>query len=278
MNFSHMPCACTIAGSDSGGGAGIQADLKTFAALGVWGCSVITAVTAQNPESVKGIWNMNNSAVACQMEAVMEDFNISAFKCGMLPSSDVIKVVSDCLPDDVPFVLDPVIVSTSGKALSDDSAFNALKNFLVSKSTLITPNIPESCALSGFDRIEDTEDLIAAGKIILDMGAGNVLLKGGHMGGKVSEDLLLSKSGIIRFSAERMPYDVHGSGCSLSSAVTAGLSKGLCIEDACREAKIFINSAIKHAFISKSGRHSINPLPINLFLSNNNNYIPKNQN
>ncbi|MDD4126916.1 MAG: bifunctional hydroxymethylpyrimidine kinase/phosphomethylpyrimidine kinase [Methanomicrobium sp.] len=276
MKVAQMPCACTIAGSDSGGGAGIQADLKTFSALGVWGCSVITAITAQNPACVKGIWNIDPDAVTLQIEAVLEEFLISAFKTGMLPTQEIVRAVSDSLPKDIPLVIDPVMISTSGKTLADDAAFSALKDLLLPKCTLITPNIPEACALSGIDCINCEEDMIAAGNIIRNMGAENVLIKGGHMSGLFSDDMLISSFGIKKLSGKRFPFEIHGSGCSLSSAITAGLCRGYNVERSCENAKTFINSAIKHAFISKSGYYNINPIPINVFLSNNKHYISKN--
>lgn len=276
MKAAQMPCACTIAGSDSGGGAGIQADLKTFSAFGVWGCSVITAITAQNPACVKGIQNTEPECVRLQIEAVLEDFPVSAFKTGMLPTPGIIRAVSESIPKEIPLVVDPVMISTSGKILADNAAFSALKSLIIPKCCVITPNIPEACALSGLDKISSEEDMIKAGEIILKSGAENILIKGGHMSGVFADDLLISSAGTERFSGPRYPYEIHGSGCSLSSAVAAGLSRGISVSGSCRDAKKFIDRAINNAFISKTGIFSINPVPKDIIASNNKHYIHKN--
>ncbi len=260
MTFVQMPCACTIAGSDCGGGAGIQADLKTFSAFDVWGCSVIAALTAQNPEGVLGIVNTESEFVALQMQAVLEGFDICAFKTGMLPTPDIIKTVGRMLPKEIPLVVDPVMVSTSGNKLCCDEALFAMEKFLLSRCTLITPNIPEACALSGLDEISSEEDIISAAEIIQNFGAQNVLIKGGHMKGRLSVDYLFGPFGMSKLTGERFSYEIHGSGCSLSAAIAAGLCRGMSVEKSCCEAKKFIESSIRHAFISKTGHYSVNPV------------------
>ncbi|MBP2132232.1 hydroxymethylpyrimidine/phosphomethylpyrimidine kinase [Methanomicrobium sp. W14] len=276
MKEAHMPCACTIAGSDSGGGAGIQADLKTFSSCGVWGCCVITSITAQNPANVNGIWSCSTDAVSRQIESVFEEFEISAVKCGMMPSAEIIEAVFKSLPSDVLLVIDPVMVSTSGKALSNGKSVETLKKTLIPECTLVTPNIPEACALSGLEKISSEEEILSAGKIILGMGAKNVLIKGGHMKGPYSEDYLIGSFGFEKISGARFSYDIHGTGCALSAAVTAGLSLGKNVRESCAEAKRLIESAIKHAYVSRNGYYSINPYPIKIDLSNNKDYIHKN--
>ena len=193
---SAMPCACTIAGSDSGGGAGIQADLKTFAAFDVWGCSVITSLTAQNPKTVLGIENASADFVRLQMRAVAEDFKIAAYKTGMLPTEDIIRTVAENIPRGVALVIDPVMISTSGSRLIDENAVEALRSKLLPLAKTVTPNIPETCELSGIDLSDNpSDDAIAdAAREILSSGAEYVLIKGGHLSGEYSSDYLISKS------------------------------------------------------------------------------------
>ena len=193
---SAMPCACTIAGSDSGGGAGIQADLKTFAAFGVWGCSVITSLTAQNPITVLGIENASADFVRLQMRAVAGDFKIAAYKTGMLPTEDIILTVAENIPRGVALVIDPVMISTSGSRLIDENAVEALRSKLLPLAKTVTPNIPEACELSGIDLSHNpSESVIAdAAREILSSGAEYVLIKGGHLSGEYSSDYLISKS------------------------------------------------------------------------------------
>ena len=193
---SAMPCACTIAGSDSGGGAGIQADLKTFAAFGVWGCSVITSLTAQNPKTVLGIENASADFVRLQMRAVAEDFKIAAYKTGMLPTEEIILTVAENIPRGTALVIDPVMISTSGSRLIDENAVEALRSKLLPLAKTVTPNIPETCELSGIDLSDNpSDDAIAdAAREILSSGAEYVLIKGGHLSGEYSSDYLISKS------------------------------------------------------------------------------------
>ena len=289
---SAMPCACTIAGSDSGGGAGIQADLKTFAAFDVWGCSVITSLTAQNPCTVLGIENASADFVGLQMQAVAGDFRIAAYKTGMLPTQDIIRTVAANIPKSVPTVIDPVMISTSGSRLIDEDAAEALRTKLLPLAKIVTPNIPETCELSGIDlsRNPSETEIANAAEVILGSGAEYVLIKGGHLSGDCSSDYLISKDrgeegkdgvvsagipddsrcrmeiknginglNILRYTGPRFSGDIHGSGCCLSSAIAACLAKGYTAEKACACAKVFIGDAIAGAYISESKRYSINP-------------------
>jgi len=289
---SAMPCACTIAGSDSGGGAGIQADLKTFAAFDVWGCSVITSLTAQNPCTVLGIENASADFVGLQMKAVAGDFRIAAYKTGMLPTEDIIRTVAANIPKSVPTVIDPVMISTSGSRLIDEDAAEALRTKLLPLAKIVTPNIPETCELSGIDlsRNPSETEIANAAEVILGSGAEYVLIKGGHLSGDCSSDYLISKDrgeegkdgvvsagiphdsrcrmeiktginglNIVRYTGQRFSGDIHGSGCCLSSAIAACLAKGYTAEKACACAKVFIGDSIAGAYISESKRYSINP-------------------
>ncbi|NYT06456.1 MAG: bifunctional hydroxymethylpyrimidine kinase/phosphomethylpyrimidine kinase [Methanomicrobiales archaeon] len=254
-----MPCACTIAGSDSGGGAGIQADLKTFSALGVWGCSVVTAVTAQNTRGVRGVWTLPPAAVASQIGAVVDDFAVGAFKTGMLAEAGIIRTVAGALPEDAVLVVDPVMIATSGARLLAEDAVDALTADLLPRAALVTPNIPEAEVLSGLAGIDSAEGMIDAGRRILRHGPGAVLVKGGHLSGGEAVDVLVTHDGVSRLSGERHPGSVHGSGCCLAAAITAFLVRGEDLSDACRHAKAFAALAITHAAIAPSGASMVNP-------------------
>jgi hydroxymethylpyrimidine/phosphomethylpyrimidine kinase len=258
MELPTMPFACTIAGSDSGGGAGIQADLKTFAALGVWGCTVLTAVTAQNTKGVAGSWALAPEAVRAQMDAVIDDFPVAAWKTGMLANATIIRTVADTLPPGVPLVLDPVMVSTSGHTLLEDEAVNDLIEMLIPRATVVTPNLREAEILSGIASITDTAGMVAAAEAIASIGAGSVVVKGGHLEGK-AVDVFLQDDETLFLVGERFPYDVHGSGCTFASAIAAYLARGLDLGSAVREAKEFIEVALKGATVSGSGVRMSHP-------------------
>ena len=191
METRTLPVACTIAGSDSGGGAGIQADLKTFAALGVWGLSVLTAVTAQNTREVKGIHLVPPQMVRLQLEAVIEDFSIRAFKTGMLGSGDQVEAVMEALPAEAILVVDPVMISTSGFPLLDARGVERVKTLLLPRTTVVTPNIPEACLLADMPEITSMDDARRAASKIQALGPEYVIIKGGHMEGNLSSDLLV---------------------------------------------------------------------------------------
>jgi hydroxymethylpyrimidine/phosphomethylpyrimidine kinase len=247
MNYLRL---LTIAGSDSGGGAGIQADLKTFSALGGYGMSVITALTAQNTVGVTGIHEAPPEFVALQIDAVLGDIGADAVKIGMLSSPAIIAVVADRLRhyrvDRI--VLDPVMVATSGDKLLRDDAIDALRAGLVPLATVITPNIPEAEILLG-EPIESDAALERAAVGLLDLGPAAALVKGGHLSGSRSDDALAvrgaSGAEIVRLPGERIDTpNTHGTGCTLASALAAFLGRGMPVADAARAAKAYVHAAI----------------------------------
>ena len=245
-----QPIALTIAGSDSSGGAGIQADLKTFAALGVYGASVITALTAQNTMGVRGVHQVPADFVAAQFKAVMDDLAVMAIKIGMVGNAAVIEILSEQIRQgpSVPVVLDPVMVASSGDRLLEADAVDALRSRLIPRALLITPNLPEAAALLG-EPIATSEVAVQdQGRRLLALGCGAVLIKGGHGEGPESIDYLINDREVIALRATRLPTaNTHGTGCSLSSAIAAGLAKGEPLEQAAREAKSWISAAVAAA-------------------------------
>ena len=241
--------ALTIAGSDSGGGAGIQADLKTFSALGVYGASVITAVTAQNTRAVTAVEAVSPVLIRAQIEAVFADLPPQAVKTGMLGDSQTICTVADSLAAvALPYlVIDPVMVAKSGDKLLADAAIATLRERLIPLATLITPNLPEAGELLGRP-VTTRDDMPQAAADLLALGCHAVLLKGGHLAGDASDDLLLTTGGATWLSAARHPgKNTHGTGCTLSAAITAGLARGLAPVDAVHAAKDYIGAAIAAA-------------------------------
>jgi hydroxymethylpyrimidine/phosphomethylpyrimidine kinase len=239
----------SIAGSDSGGGAGIQADLKTFSANGCFGMTVITALTAQNTTGVGGIHAVPPSFAAEQLDAIYEDIGTDAVKIGMLYSAELIRVVAERLRkygvDNI--VLDPVMVAQSGDKLVEDDAVAAIKTHLMPLASVVTPNVPEAEVLCGHQPREPAE-IEAAAKILAEYGSTSILIKGGHNEGSASSDLLYfpQEDRMIRLSAERInTRNNHGTGCTLSSAIAAFLAKGANIESAVRNAKDYITNAIR---------------------------------
>ncbi|GAB7015819.1 bifunctional hydroxymethylpyrimidine kinase/phosphomethylpyrimidine kinase [Methanogenium cariaci] len=259
MERPQIPCACTIAGSDSGGGAGIQADLKTFSALGVWGCTVITAVTSQNTRAVLSSLTVDTHTLTCQMDAVFQDFAISAVKTGMLPDAKTIETVAENLPRAVSLVVDPVMIATSGKRLASREGVSALCERLIPRAALVTPNIPELCVLTKRETITTVEEMTAAGRELLAMGAKAVLIKGGHLTTETSPDVFLCSTEQMVLDGPRYPYEVHGSGCALAAAITAYLVRGEMLPEACRQGKAFVSDAIRDAVPACSGRRMVNP-------------------
>lgn len=239
----------TIAGSDSGGGAGIQADLKTFAALGGYGMSAITALTAQNTLGVSAIHSVPPEFVAQQIDAVVTDIGVDAVKIGMLFTSDIIATVAERLQfyNLRPIVLDPVMTAKSGDKLLEDSAIEALRQQLLRLATLITPNLPEARLLLGHP-IQTLDEMPDAAKALQQLGAKHVLLKGGHLDTLRSMDCLLTADGQIHwFDAPRIPtQNTHGTGCTLSSAIAAYLGKGFSVTDAVKHAKDYLTGAIEY--------------------------------
>ena len=247
------PIAVTIAGSDSGGGAGIQADLKTFSALGVYGASVITALTAQNTRGVQGIHDVPPDFVARQIDSVFSDLAVRAVKIGMLSRAAVIAAVADRLAQQplgtIPVVLDPVMVATSGDRLIADDAVAALRELLLPRADLITPNLPEAAILLGEAVAEDAATAVAQGRRLVALGARAVLIKGGHAAGRESIDHLVTADGALRtLAATRIATaNTHGTGCTLSAAVAAGLAHGLTLPEAVADAKTYLTAALAAA-------------------------------
>ncbi len=244
------PVALTIAGSDSSGGAGIQADLKTFAALGVYGASVITALTAQNTSGVTGIHLVPADFVTAQIDAVFSDLDVKAVKIGMVAQLATVDAILAALTRWSPghVVLDPVMVATSGDRLLATDAVEALRTKLIPRASLITPNLPEAAALLDEPVAVSEAAIESQGKRLLALGCPAVLIKGGHGQGTESTDYLVSGDGIIALAAPRIATsNTHGTGCSLSSAIAAGLAKGEGMETAVRNAKVWISAAIAAA-------------------------------
>lgn len=237
----------TIAGSDSGGGAGIQADLKTFAAHGVYGTSAITAVTAQNTEAVTGVETLSPDFVALQIDAIVEDIGVDAAKTGMLATSGVITVVAQKLEDHhiEKAVVDPVMVAKSGDRLLEPSAIETLKKELVPRAYVVTPNLPEAEALVGFP-VEEEHAVKRAARQIVEMGAKAVVIKGGHGNGEESIDWLYDGRRFSRFAAPRVATrNTHGTGCTFSAAIAAQLARGAELEAAVRSAKRYLSAALE---------------------------------
>lgn len=248
--------AVTIAGSDSGGGAGIQADLKTFSALGVYGASVITALTAQNTLGVTAIHNVPVDFISAQIDAVFSDLDVGAVKIGMLSRPETIEAVVAGLAKyrQEKVVLDPVMIAASGDPLIADEAVAVIRDRLLPTVMLVTPNLPEAARLIG-EEIADTRSVIEyQARRILAFGVGAVLLKGGHGTGRDSADYLLTAAGGRWLSAPRIMTDnTHGTGCTLSSAIAAGLAKGMSLDDAVTAGKAYITAAIGAANRLKVG-------------------------
>jgi hydroxymethylpyrimidine/phosphomethylpyrimidine kinase len=244
------PVALTIAGSDSSGGAGIQADLKTFAALGVYGASVITALTAQNTTGVSGIHQVPADFVTAQIDAVFADLAVGAVKIGMVADLAVIDAIAAGLDRWSPrhVVLDPVMVATSGDRLLAAEAVDALRTKLIPRASLITPNLPEAAALLDEQVAMSEEGIAGQGQRLLALGCRAVLIKGGHGQGAESTDYFVTSAGSIALSAPRIATkNTHGTGCSLSSAIAAGLAKSDDLETAVRNAKTWTSAAIAAA-------------------------------
>ena len=242
--------ALTIAGSDSSGGAGIQADLKTFAALGVYGASAITALTAQNTRGVTGIHDVPPGFVAAQIDAVFADLKVDAVKIGMLSNKPTIEAVARGLARHHAknIVLDPVMIATSGDRLISEDAIATLRTKIIPHALIVTPNLPEAAALTGAALARNEREMEVQARQILSLGARTVLIKGGHGEGPDSVDLLVGQGQVVTLAAKRVATaNTHGSGCTLSSAIAAGLAKGLDFVTASQEAKRYVTAAIAAA-------------------------------
>jgi hydroxymethylpyrimidine/phosphomethylpyrimidine kinase len=255
-----IPCVLTIAGSDSGGGAGVQADLKTFAALGVHGLCVITAVTAQNTRGVEAVFDIPPKFVAKQLDAVMRDFKVEWAKTGMLSNSDIIKAVGvGAKRYGIRLVVDPVMTSTTGAPLLREGAFESLLK-LLSRAELVTPNVPEAKRLSGIE-IKTLVDVRRAARKISKLGPRVVLIKGGHLRGQEVVDLVYIDGKFSEFKGPRVKGEqTHGTGCSFSAALAAELAKGSSIQMAIDHARKFIVSAIEGRLKVGKGTMPVNPM------------------
>ena len=259
--IKRVPVAITIAGSDSGGGAGIQADLKTFAALGVHGATAITSVTAQNTCSVTAVEDLKTEMIREQIKAVAEDLGIDAGKTGMLHTEEIIKTVSSEVSKyNFPLVVDPVMIAKSGAPLLKPEAMNALESFLLPKATVVTPNRFEAEKLADME-IKDLEDAKIAARKISEMGPKAVVIKGGHLDGEEAVDLLYHNGEFKTFSAPRLnTKTTHGTGCSFSAAIAAELAKKSDIEKAVEKAKKVVTLGIRFGLKVGKGYGPVNPM------------------
>lgn len=274
--IKRYPVVLSIAGSDSSGGAGIQADLKTFSALGVYGATAITAITAQNTKGVNSQLAISPEMVYNQIVAVVEDIAPSAIKIGMLANKEIAMVVADALSRyNIPTILDPVMVSSSGHRLLSPDAQEVVKERLLPLSTLVTPNIPEMEALTAMS-LTTAEEKLSAAKYLLSLGAQAVLLKGGHEEGDTKCDTLYQFDGRnitqLHLSTPTVATkNIHGTGCTLSSAIAAFMARGLALREAVQEAKNYITEAILSGADIAIGNgfgpvnHLFNPLPMQVY-------------
>ncbi|WP_426354748.1 bifunctional hydroxymethylpyrimidine kinase/phosphomethylpyrimidine kinase [Exiguobacterium sp. R-39] len=244
-----MKHVLTIAGSDSGGGAGIQADLKTFSALGVYGMSVITAITAQNTLGVQAVEDVSPELVEAQLTSIFSDIRVDAVKIGMVSNQDTIRVIAQQLEKhQLPVVLDPVMVAKGGYSLLQPDAEHALLEQLLPLATLVTPNIPEIERMIG-GTIHSLADMKQATEKLAEKRTGAILLKGGHLEGRDATDLLYTDGRYVVFEQERIESrHTHGTGCTLSAAIASYLALGLSVEDSIRYAKRYVTEAIRHGF------------------------------
>ena len=259
--MKRIPCVLSIAGSDSGGGAGIQADLKTFSALCVHGVSVITSITAQNTCNVLSIFDVPVEIVKAQIKALLEDIPINSAKTGMLHTNDLIEVVANELKkQDFPLVVDPVMVAKSGSILMEEEAIQTLIKRLLPIATIVTPNIPEAEKISGIE-INNSEDVKKAAKNISDLGAEAIVINGGHLPGELIIDVLYYLGKYYTFKANRINQDTtHGTGCVFSSSIAAELAKGSKIHEAIGNAKKFMNDSIRFGYKVGEGVGLVNPM------------------
>jgi len=254
-----IPKAMTIAGSDSGGGAGVQADLKTFAALGVYGASTLTAITAQNTVAVTAVHEIPTDVITAQIDAVLTDIGADAVKTGMLSSSDIIECVCEALEAHrvQRLVVDPVMIAKSGDALLREDAIGSLRTRLLPLAMVVTPNIPEAEALTETTIVSDA-DVRRAAEAIVGMGARSVVVKGGHREGPAT-DLFYDGKEFKEFTAPRFDtVNTHGTGCTFASAVAAGLARGMVVTDAVALAKDYVTEGIRHSFSIGQGHGPLN--------------------
>ncbi|CAI8013113.1 Hydroxymethylpyrimidine/phosphomethylpyrimidine kinase [Geodia barretti] len=244
-----MPVAMTVAGSDSGGGAGVQADLKTFAALGVYGASALTAITAQNTVAVTAVHELPIDLIAAQIEAVVSDIGVDAVKTGMLSSSEIVEVVARELDRHgiKNLVVDPVMIAKSGDPLLRQEAVDSVRTLLVPLACIVTPNVPEAETLTGM-KVETDEDMREAARRIIGMGARAVVVKGGHREGPAT-DLFYDGTEFVEFTSDRFDtVNTHGTGCTFASATAAGLAQGKSVVEAVAQAKEYVTEAIRNSY------------------------------
>jgi hydroxymethylpyrimidine/phosphomethylpyrimidine kinase len=257
--MKQVHCALTIAGTDPTGGAGIQADLKTFQELQSYGMSVITSVVAQNTTGVQDVHHIPISMIEQQLDSVLSDIPVNAFKTGMIANIDMMKAVKEKISElEAPYVMDPVMVATSGDALIVENARNYLRDHLLPITSLVTPNIPEAEFLTG-EKIDSPNDMKqAAVQLVEKFGADAALVKGGHLNGEAT-DFLYDGQNLSSFSEQRIDTkNTHGTGCTYSAAITAYLSQGFPLQEAVQKSKQFVTAAIKHSFELGSGNGPTN--------------------
>ena len=265
MQENNHPCCLTIAGSDSGGGAGIQADIKTMTVLGCYASSVVTALTAQNGLGVTGIHAPDPHFVVLQLRAILDGFSVRAAKTGMLFSAEIIQALADILKQtDFPLVVDPVCVSQSGHALLKQDAVEALRFRILPQATLLTPNRPEAELLAGV-KINDEADIAIAASRLFNMGAKAVLIKGGHFEtdgkGRLVDWLCLPGVPAEPLFQEKVEtHNNHGTGCTLSAAIAAGLAKGLMLREAVIQAQKYLNLCLRESYTPGKGFGPVNHL------------------
>lgn len=245
---TRLPIALTIAGSDPSGGAGIQADLKTFMAHGVYGASVLTSLTAQNTQGVRGLHPVPVDFIKAQFEAVLDDLDVDVFKTGMLGEEAAVHAVADLLDahPDIPAVVDPVMVATSGDLLLSPQAVAVITSRLLPRAAVVTPNLAEAATLLGEETAQGEKELLWQGARLVALGCRAVLLKGGHGNGPIAEDILFTADHTIRFEKPRIETrNTHGTGCTMASAIAARLACGDALEDAVRVSKDYVWNAIR---------------------------------
>jgi hydroxymethylpyrimidine/phosphomethylpyrimidine kinase len=256
-----IPIALTIAGSDSSGGAGIQADLKTFSALGIYGASVITALTAQNTQGVRAVHAVPGDFVGAQIEAVLSDLDVRAIKIGMAGTAESVEAIAKSLDSvEIPLVVDPVMVTTSGDPLLDNAAVDAMCEGLLPLADLVTPNLQETARLLGQPVAADETEMRAQARALHERGPRAVLVKGGHGAGLEAVDILFDGTRYDRLAVPKVDTkNTHGTGCTLASAIAAGLAHGASLRDAVFRAKAYLTDALNHADALKVG-HGAGPV------------------
>lgn len=260
QGVSDLPVALTIAGSDSGGGAGIQADLKVFFALGCHGTSALTALTAQNTRGVDGIHEVPPAFVEAQIDSVLADLPVGAAKTGMLASAGIVEAVAGRMRSSgTPLVVDPVFISKHRARLLHEDAIEALRSVLLPVATVVTPNLHEASGLTGAE-VTDLESMKDAARAIHDLGAKNVLVKGGHLDADEAADVFFDGRSIEVLEGRRFQTeDTHGTGCALAAAITAYLARGADVADSVSRAKLFVAGAIRYGLRLGGGHGPVNP-------------------